>query len=196
METRFPPRSHDSPLPPESFRALARVPIHAVLDNLRSAFNVGAVFRTADAGRIAGVDLCGYTASPPNQKLLKTALGTTGAVPWRRFACASDAIGSLRAAGAAIVAIETAPGSVRFDEAAYPRPLALVIGNEALGVSEAAIQRSDFVVHIPMRGFKNSVNVAVAFGIVLFEVLRRWESEGWSLPPDGTAPTMGTGPPR
>lgn len=182
METRFRIRSHDSPFAPEVFRALPRAPVHAVLDNLRSAFNVGAVFRTGDAGRIAGVHLCGYTAAPPHGKLERTALGTVESVPWHRHACAGDAIGVLRAEGVAIVSIEVTETSRLFDETAYPRPLALVVGNEALGVSDAALERSDFAVRIPMHGYKNSVNVAVAFGIVLFEVLRRWRTEGWSLP--------------
>jgi len=182
METRRPIRGHDSPLAPEVFRALPRAPVHGVLDNLRSAFNVGSIFRTADAGRIAVVHLCGYTAAPPHGKLERTALGTAESVPSRRHACASDAVDALRAEGATIVSIEVVPESVPYDAVAYPRPLALVVGNEALGVSAAALARSDIVVRIPMHGYKNSVNVGVAFGIVLFEVLRQWRAAGWSLP--------------
>jgi tRNA G18 (ribose-2'-O)-methylase SpoU len=181
METRHRIRSFDSPLPAPVFRALPRAPIHVVCDNLRSAFNVGAVFRTADAARIAAVHLCGITAAPPNAKLARTALGTTEAVPWTRHASPCDAIEALRAEGTAIVSIENASGSRPFTAARYPRPLALIVGNEALGVSAAALAASDTVVGIPMLGFKNSVNVAVAFGIVLFEVLRQWGAEGWSI---------------
>jgi tRNA G18 (ribose-2'-O)-methylase SpoU len=182
METRFPVKGHDSPLPPEIFRRLPRAPVHVILDNLRSAFNVGAVFRTADAGRIAAVHLCGITPAPPNLKLEKTALGTIDAVPFRRHACASDAVAALRSEGVAIAAIEVAEGSVLYNEVTYPPSLALIVGNEALGVSSAALEASDFVVRIPMSGYKNSVNVAVAFGIVLFEVMRQWRAAGWSLP--------------
>jgi len=176
IETRFEVRTRDSELPPEEFAKLPRRPIHIVLDNLRSAFNVGSVFRLADAARAAEVIPCGYTAFPPHHKLEQTSLGTTDSVPWRRFDDTISALTDLKAKGIRIVGVETVQGAPPFHLSEYTFPMALVLGNEALGVSEAALQMCDAVVDIPVFGYKNSINVATAASIVLYDVLRQG---GW-----------------
>jgi tRNA G18 (ribose-2'-O)-methylase SpoU len=171
IETFFEVKTRDSELPPEEFAKLPRRPIHIVLDNLRSAFNVGSIFRLADAARAAELIPCGYTAYPPHHKLEQTSLGTTDSVPWRRFDETTLALADLKDKGVQLVAVETARGASPYHRFKYRYPVALVLGNEALGVSEDAMRMCDAVVEIPVFGYKNSVNVATAAGIVLYELL-------------------------
>ena len=175
LETFFEVKTRDSDLAPEAFARLPRRPIHIVLDNLRSAFNVGSVFRLADAARAAEVIPCGYTACPPHHKLEQTSLGTTDSVPWRRFDDIGEALADLKSKGVQLVAVETARNAAPFHRFDYRFPVAVVFGNEALGVSEAALRMCDAAVEIPVFGYKNSINVATAVGIVLYELLRRGE---------------------
>ena len=188
IETFFDVRTRDSELPPEEFARLPRRPVHIVLDNLRSAFNVGSIFRLADAARAAEVITCGYTAHPPHHKLEQTSLGTTESVPWRRFDDTASAIADLRSKGVHIVAVETTSNAVPFHRFPYDFPLALVFGNEALGVSEAALRICDSVVEIPVFGYKNSMNVATAVGIVLYDILGQgnWLDDPAATRPAGT----------
>jgi tRNA G18 (ribose-2'-O)-methylase SpoU len=176
IETFYEVRSRDSSLAPDEFRRLERRPVHLVLDNLRSAFNVGAIFRLADAVRAAEVIPCGYTACPPHHKLEQTSLGTTESVPWRRFALTTEAVAELSQRGIQVLALETAAVATPFHRFSYRFPVALVLGNEALGVSQSVLAMSHGVVEIPVAGFKNSVNVATAAAIVLYELMRRG---GW-----------------
>ena len=173
IETSFEVKTRDSELPPEEFAKLPRRPIHIVLDNLRSAFNVGSIFRLADAARAAEVIPCGYTAFPPHHKLEQTSLGTTDSVPWRRFDDTRSALTDLKTKGVQLVAVETVRGASPYHRFDYSFPVALIMGNEALGVSETALKMCDAVVEIPVFGYKNSVNVATATGIVLYDVLRQ-----------------------
>jgi len=159
-------------VPRERLPDLPRNPIHVVLDNLRSAFNVGSIFRTADAGAAAHLHLCGMTAYPPNLKLQKTALGATDYVPWTHYAETADAIAALQAQQIPCVAVEAADGAVDYTQFDWPRPVAIVFGHEVHGVSPEIIAQCDATVRIPMQGFKNTINVATAFGVVFFEVLR------------------------
>ncbi|MBZ0274086.1 RNA methyltransferase [bacterium] len=154
--------------------ATARHPVHIILDNIRSAFNVGSIFRTADAGLAAHIHLCGYTCHPPNAKLAKTALGAEHAVPWSRHRGAEDAIEMLSAEGVPVVAIETVHGARPYHTFDWPRPVAIVFGHEVRGVRDEVLARCDEVVCLPMQGVKNTINVATAFGVVLYEILRRW----------------------
>ncbi len=188
IETFFEVRTRDSELPPEEFARLPRRPIHIVLDNLRSAFNVGSIFRLADAARAAEVIPCGYTAFPPHHKLEQTSLGTTDSVPWRRFDTTTAALADLKAGGTHLVAVETSRHATPFHRFEYQFPLALVFGNEALGVSREALEQCEAVVEIPVFGYKNSINVATAVGIVLYDVLRKgdWLDDCEPTPPGGT----------
>ena len=173
IETFYQVRSRDSELPPEEFVRLARRPIHIVLDNLRSAFNVGAIFRLADAVRATAVIPCGYTAHPPHQKLEQTALGTTGSVPWRWFETTTGAIAVMKRENIQVIALETVTGAIPFNRFSYRFPVAVVLGNEALGVSQEVLRLCDGFVEIPVFGYKNSLNVATAAAVVLYELLRQ-----------------------
>lgn len=173
IETLYAVRTRDSLLPPELFRRLPRRPIIIVLDNLRSAFNVGAIFRIADAIRAKEVVPCGYTAHPPHHKLKHTALGTTDSVPWRWFSNTAEAILNLKSQGSQIVALETATGAIPYHQFPYEFPVAIVLGNEALGVSQEVLKMCDGIVEIPVFGYKNSLNVATAAAVVLYEMLRQ-----------------------
>lgn len=173
IETFYEIRSRDSSLPPEEFARLPRLPVSVVLDNLRSAFNVGAVFRLCDAVRAAELITCGYTCHPPHHKLEQTSLGTDRSVPWRRSADTPSALSALKAAGKSIVGIETVTGAERYDRFDWPSPVAIVLGNEALGLAPEVLRHCDAVVEIPVAGYKNSLNVATAAAIILYEIARR-----------------------
>lgn len=173
IETFYEVRSRDSHLPPEQFARLPRHPIYIILDNLRSAFNVGAIFRLADVTRTREILLCGYTAHPPHKKLEQTALGTTNSVPWRWFQNTVDAVLELKKNGVQIIALETVTGATPFHRFTYQFPIGIVLGNEALGVSQQVLGLCDGIVDIPVLGYKNSLNVATAAAVVLYELLRQ-----------------------
>ncbi len=174
-ETSFEVRTFDAEMPLDEYACLPKHPLYLVLDNLRSAFNVGSIFRTADAGRLRGIYTCGYTAHPPHPKLDKTALGTLSYIETHHFATTLQAIEHLRAHEVPVWALETTSQSRCYTKLEYPRPLALIVGNEALGVSCDALERCDELVEIPMYGYKNSLNVAAASAVLVFEVLRQWQ---------------------
>ncbi len=165
---------HYRQVPVEELEPVPRQPVHIILDNIRSAFNTGSIFRTADAGAVAHIHCCGMTAYPPNPKLAKTALGAIDYVPWSYHVATPDAVAAVQAAGIAVVSIEVTETAELLHAFEWPRPTAIVFGNEVAGVMPEVIEASDAVVKIPMRGYKNTINVATAFGIVLFEVLRQW----------------------
>jgi 23S rRNA (guanosine2251-2'-O)-methyltransferase len=150
------------------------LPVIAVLDNLRSAFNVGSIFRTSEAARIRELVLCGITPYPPNEKLDRTALGTVHRVPWRHCVSTVEAVRELRRQGVAVWACELAENAVSIRSLFFPRPVALVLGHEASGVSPEVLSETDGIVEVPLYGRKNSLNVATTFGVVIFEVLRQW----------------------
>ena len=162
--------------PPERLPAKEKQPVHVVLHNIRSAFNVGSIFRTADAGAVAHLHLCGYTACPPNAKLQKTALGAFDYVPWTHHETLDDCIRHLRSQDIPIAAVELVEHSIAHTCYEWPRPVAVVFGNEVQGLTRQELEAVDTVVSIPMLGHKNTINVATAFGIVLFEILRRWQA--------------------
>jgi tRNA G18 (ribose-2'-O)-methylase SpoU len=178
METNFHVKTHDSPLTPEEFHRLPRHPVTVILDNLRSAFNVGSIVRTADCARIEQVIFCGITAHPPNPKVIKTAMGTLDYVPWEYIKTTTEAVERCRKRGHKVICLEVTDISKPYHRIEYPKPLCLVVGNEALGISREILEMADEIVEIPMRGFKNSVNVAVAFGIVAFEAVRQFQEPG------------------
>jgi tRNA G18 (ribose-2'-O)-methylase SpoU len=177
METRFHIRSFDSPLTFKAYVRLPKAPVTVILDNLRSAYNVGSIFRTADAARIEKIIPCGYTAHPPHRKLDKTALGTEKYVKSEYCKDTVEAVRKVKALGMHVVALETADNVAYYSDYPYPKPLALVVGNEALGVSDAVLNEVDSVVQIPLYGFKNSLNVVCAFAIVLYEIRKQWGFE-------------------
>ena len=165
--------------PEEGPRLAPAMPLVAVLDNIRSAFNVGSIFRTSEAARIERLHLCGITPYPPNEKLDHTALGTAHRVPWTHHLDTGAVVRGLRASGRTVWGIELSPSSRSLYEVRAPAPLGLVFGHETAGVDPHVLSACDAVVAIPMLGRKNSLNVATAYGIVIFEILRQWDLGGW-----------------
>lgn len=160
----------------DALAPLPRQPVHVVVDNIRSAFNVGSIFRTSDAGAVEHIHLCGMAAHPPHPKLAKTALGAYEYVPWTYYERTKDCIAALRAQGITVVGIEVAPGAISMDAMQWPQPVAIVFGNEVNGIHADNLARCDQVVEIPMHGYKNSINVATAFGVVLYDILGQWKA--------------------
>jgi 23S rRNA (guanosine2251-2'-O)-methyltransferase len=149
-------------------------PIFSVLDNLRSAFNVGSIFRTSEAARVAELLLCGITPYPPNEKLDRTALGTAHRVPWRHTLSTQEAVAELQSRGVPVWACELCQGAISLRQVRFPRPLGLVFGHEVTGVGADVLKQVDGILEIPLYGRKNSLNVATTYGVVIFEVLRQW----------------------
>lgn len=146
---------------------------YVVLDNIRSAFNVGSIFRTCEAAGARKLYLCGITAKPPNRRVLKTSLGTEKTLPWSHVLSTLELIQELRAKGIGIVSVELTDRSRPYTDVEYPEETALVFGHEVSGVAVPILESSDMVIEIPMLGRKNSLNVATSVGVVLFELLRR-----------------------
>ncbi|MFH0753729.1 MAG: RNA methyltransferase [Candidatus Omnitrophota bacterium] len=149
-----------------------RAPVVVVLDNIRSLNNVGAIFRTADGAGIEKLWLCGITGYPPQGEISKIALGAEESVSWGYAKDAVDVIGEYRRLGYQIVLLEQAHGAVAYDQFIPSCPLCLVVGNEIDGVSDDLVGLADAAIEIPMRGVKNSLNVAVAFGVAVFHLTR------------------------
>jgi len=152
------------------FEAASKIPIIAVLDNIRSGLNVGSVLRTADAFRIEEVFLCGITAIPPQKDILKSSLGAERTVKWRHFNDTVEALEWLSEAGYLICSIEQAENAVMLDDFPINRDskYALVLGNEVRGVSQEVIDASHHCLEVPMQGTKHSLNISVCAGIVLW----------------------------
>lgn len=173
IETGFGVRTLDAEISPQEYSELPKTPLYFVLDNLRSAFNVGAFFRLGDILRVSGIYLCGYTAFPPHIKLEKTSLGTIDFVKWKHFEKTEDAISELKENNVAVWAAETAENAVRYDKISIEKPIALVFGNEALGVSPDILKLCNQIVEIPVFGLKNSMNVATAGAVLGFEIMKK-----------------------
>jgi tRNA G18 (ribose-2'-O)-methylase SpoU len=164
-------RNHDN-----SIQSRKAFPIALVLDNIRSAFNVGSMFRTAETAGIQELVTCGITAHPPHPKLQKTALTALDLVPTRHFEETTVAVQKLREEGYKIVSLETTTLSKKYTEICFPiEKTAVIVGNELTGVDPRILEKSDMIIEIPVYGVKNSLNVASAASIMLFEVIRQWE---------------------
>jgi tRNA G18 (ribose-2'-O)-methylase SpoU len=155
---------------PEDLPTPGGPPVEAILDNIRSAWNVGAMFRTADGAGLARLHLCGVTPTPGNPKTAKTALGAERNVPWSYYPNAVVAAQNLVSHGLRLWALEGGPASTSIFDIGdiSPAPLALVVGNEVSGVDPQVLAMCDRVVFIPMQGFKRSLNVAIAFGVAVY----------------------------
>jgi len=163
---------------PGQFAAMAKMPVAVVLDNVRSAQNVGAFFRTGDAFAVERIFLCGITAAPPSRDIHKTALGAECTVPWSYCASTAECVGALREAGYRILAVEQVEGAAMLD-AFLPEPdakYALVFGNEVDGVAQAVVDLCDGAIEIPQAGTKHSINVSVSGGVVLWRFFSRWRA--------------------
>jgi len=158
----------------EQLEAEGRFPISVVAENIRSLFNVGSIFRSSDAARVEKLYLTGFTGQPPRNEIAKTALGAEQSVPWEFHKNTPELIRQLKSKGKTIVVLEHTDESRDFRTVDYPFPLVLVIGNEVEGVTEEVIQLADLAIEIPMFGVKQSLNVSVAYGIAVYEILHRY----------------------
>jgi tRNA G18 (ribose-2'-O)-methylase SpoU len=161
----------------EQLKMNSRFPVAVVLDKIRSIYNVGAIFRTSDGALIDKLYLCGYTASPPRKEIEKTALGSTESVPWEHCPQALDVIKDLKKKGYQIVSLEHTNRSLPYTTAQYKFPLCLVVGNEVEGISDEIVELCDMAVEIPMHGIKQSLNVAVAYGIMAYHLIAVYKGD-------------------
>lgn len=157
----------------EAYQQAEKCPVVVLLDDIRSAHNVGSVFRTADAFLVRKILLCGITGTPPHREITKTALGADETVAWEYHPSAAQAVQALRSQGYRIVAVEQTTGSVPLQqlEISGEENYCFIFGNEVFGVKEELIPLADSCVEIPQFGTKHSLNVSVTAGIVLWEVM-------------------------
>ena len=163
----------------EEFHQAEKMPLIVVLDDVRSLYNVGSVFRTCDAFRVEAVWLCGITATPPHVEIHKTALGAEDSVEWKYYKTADEAILDLHRQGYFVFAVEQAEGSLKAplntlsSIEGEPQRWAIVLGNEVKGVHQSVVDACDDCLEIPQFGTKHSMNVAVTAGIVIWEFARQ-----------------------
>jgi tRNA G18 (ribose-2'-O)-methylase SpoU len=158
----------------EEFKRSVKTPVIAVLENIRSAYNVGSVFRTADAFLLEAIYLTGYTCTPPHKEIKKTALGAEDTVSWKHFTNAATAIEELKANGYKVFAVEQAINSRQLQDIklGIEEKIAVIFGNEVTGVEQTTIAQCDGCIEIPQLGMKHSLNIATAAGVVLWEIVR------------------------
>lgn len=159
----------------EDIEKIKKNPIYIVLDNVLDTYNVGAIFRLADSVAAEKVFLCGQTETPPDSRIKKASINTTEWVTWEYAETAVSAVSSIKykVLGIKIIAIEQNEKSVPYDKADYDFPIALVVGNETMGVSKEVLEIADQIVEIPMWGVNKSLNVMVSLGIVLYNVMEQ-----------------------
>lgn len=159
----------------EEFAAMDKMAVTVVLDNVRSAQNVGAFFRTGDAFAVEKVVLCGITATPPSREIHKSSLGAEFTVAWEHNTSTVDAVLQLKEQGYTTLAIEQVEGAVMLDklEVDPAKKYALVFGNEVLGVDQAVVDICDGAIEIPQVGTKHSINVSVCGGVVLWKFFEK-----------------------
>jgi 23S rRNA (guanosine2251-2'-O)-methyltransferase len=159
----------------EEFKDAPKLPAIIVLDNVRSALNIGSIFRTADAFLIDSIFICGISATPPNKEMEKTALGATKSVNWNYFSETIEAVITLKEKGYKVYAVEQTINSIMLDQVFFAKDelSAFVFGNEVNGVSQEVINLCEGVIEIPQAGTKHSLNVAVSAGILMWEVFKK-----------------------
>lgn len=158
----------------EEFKRSQKTPVIAVLENIRSSYNVGSVFRTSDAFLLEGIYLTGYTGTPPHKEIRKTALGAEDSVDWKHFPSAIEAIADLRSKGYKVYAVEQVANSWSLEKINFDaeEKIAVIFGNEVSGVEQETILLCDGCIEIPQLGMKHSLNIATAAGVVLWEIVR------------------------
>ncbi len=160
----------------ENLHKAQKFPLYVLLDNIRSMYNVGSIFRTSDSIMIKKLFLTGYTPTPEKKEVKKTALGATESVEWEYHKDPIDLIKKLKTEGIKIVALEITDESIDYTE--VPQnffPMCLVVGNEITGIQNQILELCDLAIELPMYGIKHSLNVAVAYGIAVYELRRKWE---------------------
>jgi tRNA G18 (ribose-2'-O)-methylase SpoU len=160
-------------LPDRPMLSQAKVPLVVIADHWRSAFNVGALFRLADGFGINKVYLTGYTPSPDHPSVQKTAMGSSDCTPWEHWESTLDLIEHFKSSGIKVWALETSSSAHDLGVVTLPKPLAIILGNERFGLDPKILKACDGTVRIPLRGIKNSMNVANCFGIFAFEWCRQ-----------------------
>lgn len=170
---------------PEIQKSIVKNPITIILDNVLDTYNIGSIFRLADAVAAQKVILCGETLTPPNSRIKKASINTWGWVEWSYAPSAIEAIAqvkSSREAGSSsagqkskvkIVAVEQDTRSLPFTKVHYEFPIAIVVGNETHGVSKEVLDMADMIVELPMWGINKSLNVMVSLGIVLYDMMKQ-----------------------
>jgi len=157
----------------EKLNQVKKLPVYVILDSIRSSYNVGSIFRTSDGAMIEKLFLCGYTPSPIKKEVLKTALGAEKSVAWEYVKDAKEVILHLKSQGVKIGALELTENSLpHYSFQLDNFPIALIVGNEIAGVSQDLLDLCDFSLEIPQYGTKQSLNVAVAYGISIFDLRR------------------------
>ncbi len=167
-----------TPVDTEVARSIKKHPITIILDNVLDTYNVGSIFRLADAVAAEKVILCGQTLTPPNSRIKKASINTWQWVEWEYAENAIDAIAKCKSQNAKvkIIAVEQDPRSKPFYEAKFDFPLAIVVGNETTGVSKDVLEAADMIVELPMWGINKSLNVMVSCGIILYEIMKQKNS--------------------
>ncbi|MBQ6869722.1 MAG: RNA methyltransferase [Alistipes sp.] len=160
----------------EQFAAMEKMAVTVVLDNVRSAQNVGAFFRTGDAFAVEKVVLCGITATPPSRDIHKSSLGAEFTVAWEYYQATTEAVTALKEQGYTVLSIEQVEGAVMLDklEVDTTKKYALVFGNEVMGVDQAVVDMCDGAIEIPQLGTKHSLNVSVCGGVVLWKFFENY----------------------
>ena len=158
------------------FKEAEKLPLIVVLDNVRSLYNVGSVFRTSDAFRLQGICLCGITARPPHIEIHKTALGAEDSVDWQYYEDTIQCVHNLREEGYTILSIEQCEGSTLLPNLQIDKSkrYAVIMGNEVKGVQQEVVDNSDGCIEIPQYGTKHSMNVSVTAGIIIWEFARQY----------------------
>jgi tRNA G18 (ribose-2'-O)-methylase SpoU len=159
----------------EEYASVEKLPVVVVLDNVRSAQNVGSFFRTADAFGIERIELCGISSTPPNREIHKTALGSEQSVKWNYYPTTKECVEALRKEGYRIIAIEQIEGSTMLNDfrAEQGVKYALIFGNEVEGVDQSIADIVDSAIEIPQVGIKHSLNVSVSAGVLMWEMFRQ-----------------------
>ncbi len=152
-------------------------PVSVVVENIRSLYNVGSIFRTSDGAFVEKLNLCGYTGFPPRKEIDKTALGSVESVNWEHNENTLEVLKDYKAKGYKIVSLEHTDNSVPYMEADYSFPMCLVLGNEVGGISEEVVAMSDMAIEIPMFGLKQSLNVSVAYGVLIYHLRMLYEGK-------------------
>jgi len=159
----------------EALEKTTRNPVVVLLENIRSLYNVGSIFRSSDGALIEKLFLTGYTGYPPRKEIDKTSLGSVESVPWEYQANSLEAVKKLKSNNYQIVSLEQTSKSIPYNKASYQFPLCLILGNEVKGISPEILQESDLAIDIPMLGRKQSLNVTVAYGIVLYHLITKYK---------------------
>ena len=162
----------------ETIKDVDKLPVVVVLNSIRSSYNVGSIFRTSDGAMIEKLYLCGYTPHPPKKEVLKTALGSQDSISWEFEEDSVQVVKQLKSKGYTICALEQTDSNISYSELQKSNlPLCLIVGNEITGVNQELIDLCDVTIEIPQFGIKQSLNVAVAYGIAIFELRKIYDSK-------------------